>query len=113
MNRKQVLLDTLLSKPTDDVPWVPFVGAHGGTFVGANAEEYLKSADLIVDGLTQAAQRYRADGLPIVFDLQLEAEILGCQLTWAKETPPSVTRQASSRSRSRGPSARILRRTLQ
>ena len=28
--------------------------------------------------------------MPICFDLQLEAEILGCELQWAKDAPPSV-----------------------
>ena len=90
MNGKEILLATLRNEPAERVPWVPFVGAHGGALVGADAEAYLKSADLIVDGMREAARRYRPDGLPVVFDLQLEAEILGCQLAWAKETPPSV-----------------------
>lgn len=30
------------------------------------------------------------DGLPVLFDLQVEAEILGCDLLWAKDNPPSV-----------------------
>jgi uroporphyrinogen decarboxylase len=29
--------------------------------------------------------------LPVVFDLQIEAEVLGCDLVWAAETPPAVT----------------------
>lgn len=87
---KQILLDALQSKPVSRTPWVPFVGVHGGALVGTDATEFLKSADHIVSGLKAAAERYRPDGLPVVFDLQLEAEILGCELAWAKETPPSV-----------------------
>jgi len=34
---------------------------------------------------------YQPDGLPVVFDLQLEAEVLGCGMQWADDTPPSVT----------------------
>ncbi len=33
---------------------------------------------------------YQPDGQPVVFDLQVEAEILGCQLLWAEKAPPSV-----------------------
>ena len=90
MNGKELLLRALRGESTERVPWVPFVGVHGGALVGVDATEYLKNADHIVAGLTKAAERYRPDGLPVVFDLQLEAEILGCQLAWAKETPPSV-----------------------
>ena len=34
---------------------------------------------------------YQPDGLPIIFDLQVEAEILGCDLVWADEAPASVS----------------------
>lgn len=90
MNGKGVLLKTLRGEPAERVPWVPFVGVHGGQFLNVDAADYLKSADHMVAGLEAAAARYRPDGLPVSFDLQLEAEILGCGLVWAKETPPSV-----------------------
>lgn len=90
MKNKEILLNALVSKPTPRVPWVPFVGAHGGALVGKDATAYLQSSDNIVEGLKTATERYRPDGLPVVFDLQVEAEILGCELAWAKETPPSV-----------------------
>jgi len=90
MPNKELLLKALVGEATERTPWVPFVGVHGGALVGVDATEYLKSADHIVDALKIAAERYKPDGLPVVFDLQLEAEILGCELSWAKETPPSV-----------------------
>lgn len=87
---KEILLTALRGESTERVPWVPFVGVHGGALVGVDATAYLQSADHIVNGLKTAAERYRPDGLPVAFDLQLEAEVLGCELAWAKETPPSV-----------------------
>lgn len=90
MNGKNILLKTLRGETTERTPWVPFVGVHGGALVGVDATQYLKDADHIVNGLKEAVKRYQPDGLPIAFDLQLEAEVLGCQLSWAKETPPSV-----------------------
>lgn len=90
MNGKQLLLNALRGETTDRLPWVPFTGVQAGALIGVDAEAYLKSTDHIVAGLEAAKQRYRPDGLPVVFDLQLEAEVLGCTLAWAKETPPSV-----------------------
>src|SRR5690554_4013822 len=91
MNGKQLVLAALQRQPVDRVPWVPFVGTHGAQLVGVTATEYLRSADNIVAGLEAAHTRYRPDGLPVVFDLQLEAEVLGCDLHWAEKGPPSVT----------------------
>ncbi len=90
MNGKQIILNALHGQLTDRPAWLPFVGVHGGKIIGEKAADYLRSADLIVKGLTRACELYRPDGLPVAFDLQLEAEVLGCDLQWADEGPPSV-----------------------
>jgi len=77
-------------EPVERVPWVPFVGVHGGFLIGEDAERYLKSSQNMIAGLTKAIELYKPDGIPVSFDLQLEAEILGCRLKWAKENPPAV-----------------------
>ena len=77
-------------EPVERTPWVPFVGVHGGYLIGVDAEQYLKSAPNMIAGLTKAIELYKPDGIPVSFDLQLEAEILGCKLNWAKENPPAV-----------------------
>jgi len=87
---REILLNALRNQTTDRPPWVPFVGCHGGALIGVEAETYLKSAEHIVNGTKAAIQRYRPDGIPVTFDLQIEAEALGCELTWAKDNPPAV-----------------------
>lgn len=72
------------------IPWVPFVGVHAGRLIGVNATEYLRSKDHIVDGISKAISLYKPDGIPVAFDLQIEAEVLGCKLHWAEDNPPSV-----------------------
>ncbi len=90
MSGKEILLKAIRNEPTPRPAWVPFVGVHGGKIIGATAADYLQSSELIVRGLNRAAELYQPDGLPIVFDLQLEAEVLGCAMRWADDTPPSV-----------------------
>lgn len=75
----------------DRMPWVPFVGCHAGSLIGVQADEYLQSKDLIVQGVLAAVEQYQPDGIPVAFDLQLEAEALGCELVWSPENPPAVT----------------------
>ncbi|MBR8536681.1 thioredoxin family protein [Carboxylicivirga sediminis] len=72
------------------IPWVPFVGSHAGELLGLTATEYLQSTDKIVEGVNKAIELYNPDGIPVAFDLQIEAEALGCQLAWAKDNPPAV-----------------------
>ena len=87
---KELISKTLRRETVSRPPWVPFVGVHGGALIDQPAPAYLRSAESIQAGLTLANERYRPDGLPIVFDLQLEAEVLGCELCWAEQTPPAV-----------------------
>ena len=83
--KKAFALETL-----ERVPWVPFVGVHGGFLTGVDAETYLKSSEEVIKGVSKAIDEYNPDGIPVVFDLQIEAEILGCELQWAPHNPPAV-----------------------
>jgi len=90
MTGKERIQKTFKLEPTDSIPWVPFVGVHGASLIGVNATEFLHSADHIVNGISKAVELYQPDGIPVLFDLQLEAELLGCKLNWAEENPPAV-----------------------
>jgi uroporphyrinogen decarboxylase len=99
MNGRELLIKAVRNETIPRPAWVPFVGVHGGRLAGVTAEAYLKSAGHIVAGLRKARELYRPDGLPVVFDLQVEAEILGCELKWARETPPAVVSHPLERGR--------------
>jgi uroporphyrinogen decarboxylase len=51
----------------------------------------LQDAALLAKGVVNAAQRYKADGIPLVFDLSVEANSVGCDLKWWPDNVPSVT----------------------
>lgn len=90
MHGLSLIKQAIRLEPVARIPWVPFVGVHGGYLIRVDAEEYLKSSKYMIAGLTKAIELYKPDGIPVSFDLQLEAEILGCKLKWAKENPPAV-----------------------
>lgn len=90
MNGRELITKVMKLEPVSRVPWVPFVGVHGAYLTGKDSESYLKSKDLIVKGVSAAIEIYTPDGIPVIFDLQLEAEALGCKVLWAKDNPPSV-----------------------
>jgi len=90
MTGKELIINAINRKKVDRVPWVPFVGCHGGALLGVTAQEYHRSEDHIVSAANEAIKRYQPDGLPVTFDLQVEAEALGCDVIWADENPPAV-----------------------
>lgn len=91
MTGKELIYKAYRHEETERAPWVPFAGVHAGKLKGYNATEVLTDGVKLFDSLMEVHKLYMPDGLPIMFDLQLEAEILGCQLMWAKDNPPSVT----------------------
>ncbi len=90
MTGKERVLKAISCQQVDRIPWVPFVGVHGASLIDMTANDYLKSSEAIVKGVNKAVELYEPDGIPVVFDLQIEAEILGCELKWAKDNPPAV-----------------------
>lgn len=90
MNSKERVLNALHNKETDRIPWVPFVGCHAAYLTGVSSEDYFKNSALIVNGIKKAYELYRPDGLPVLFDLQVEAEAMGCELKYSDINPPSV-----------------------
>lgn len=90
MNPKELLFATLRHEETKSVPWVPFAGVHAGKLVGYNATEVLTDENKLFEALMAVNRLYKPSGQPVIFDLQVEAEILGCELMWTQEGPPSV-----------------------
>jgi uroporphyrinogen decarboxylase len=88
--KKDLLLNVLRHESVPSVPWVPFAGVHAGHLKNYTAVEVLTNKDKLVESLLAVNRQYDPDGQPVVFDLQIEAEILGCELVWAEKAPPSV-----------------------
>jgi uroporphyrinogen decarboxylase len=87
---KHLLLKTLRHEAANAVPWVPFAGVHAGKLLGYTAKTVLTDGKKLLDSLLEVNRLYDPDGQPVLFDLQVEAEILGCDLAWAEDAPPSV-----------------------
>jgi uroporphyrinogen decarboxylase len=50
----------------------------------------LKDPELLAKGVVHTAKRYKADGIPLIFDLSVEANAVGCELKWWEDNVPSV-----------------------
>lgn len=90
MTGKELVIETMKHNAVDRIPWIPFAGVHAGKLTNYNATELLKDKDKLLESLIAVHDLYKPDGQPVLFDLQIEAEILGCELQWAEKAPPSV-----------------------
>jgi len=88
---KQRLIDAYHGKRTDTAPWVPYAGVHCAFLINEPADKFLQDPQLLAQGVTNAAERYHADGIPLLFDLSVEAETLGCDIRYREDNVPSVT----------------------
>lgn len=88
---KELLINAYRGKRTDSAPWVPYSGVHCAFLIDEKADEYLKSPELLAKGVVHTAKQYNADGIPLVFDLSVEANSVGCELKWWEDNVPSVS----------------------
>jgi uroporphyrinogen decarboxylase len=88
---KQDVIDAVKGLPTQKIPWVPYSGVHSAFLIGEPADKFLRDPELIAKGVIFAAERYKADGIPLLFDLTVEAISMGCDHKWWADNPPSIT----------------------
>lgn len=91
MTGKERIAAVMQNKETDKTPWVPFAGVHSGKLKGYTAREVSTDPEKLVESLLEVNRLYKPDGQPVMFDLQIEAEILGCDLVWSDDAPPTVS----------------------
>lgn len=87
---KEIVFKALRHEKVERAPWVPFSGVHSGKLKGYDAIEVLQEKDKLLASILEVNRVYSPDGQPVIFDLQIEAEILGCELAWVKDSPPMV-----------------------
>src|SRR5690554_2456555 len=90
MTGKERVLRTIEGVATDKLAWVPFTGVHAGKLLGHNAKRVSTDVEALVESALEVNRLYHPDGQPVMFDLQIEAELLGCDMVWADDGPPSV-----------------------
>jgi uroporphyrinogen decarboxylase len=90
MTGKERIYAVMKKNYPDTVPWVPFAGVHAGKLRGYSAREVSTELEKLVESLLEVNRIYKPDGQPVMFDLQIEAEMLGCELLWAEDSPPTV-----------------------
>lgn len=87
---KQLLIDAYRGKKTPTAPWVPYAGVHCAYVIGEPADKFLQNPEILARGVVTTAKRYKADGIPLLFDLSVEANAVGCSLKWWPDNVPSV-----------------------
>ncbi len=90
MTGKELILKVLKHEETERPGWLPLAGVHAGKLKGYDATQVYTDADKLFEALMEVNKIYTPDGLLLLFDLQLEAEILGCTIKWEVNGPPSV-----------------------
>ncbi|MCP4687587.1 MAG: hypothetical protein GY859_06015 [Desulfobacterales bacterium] len=88
---KQMLIDAYRGKKTPKPPWVPYAGVHCAFIINEPSDKFLQDPELLAKGVVETAKRYKADGIPLLFDLSVEANAVGCDLKWWPDNVPSVT----------------------
>jgi MtaA/CmuA family methyltransferase len=87
---KQLLIDAIHGKRTPKAPWVPYAGVHAAFLINEPADKFLQDPQLLAKGVVEAARVYKADGIPLAFDLSIESASIGLEIKWWPDNVPSV-----------------------
>lgn len=90
MHDKALINEVSGGSPVERTPWVPHTGSRIANLKGYTVQEMLCDADKLYECCIEAGSQYSPDGMTSMFDLQIEAEILGYNLAWYNNTPPTV-----------------------
>jgi uroporphyrinogen decarboxylase len=85
-----MLIDATYGRRTPIAPWVPYAGVHCAYLIKEKATAYFQDPQLIARGVVEAARTYHADGIPLLFDLSVEAASVGCDIQFWEDNVPSV-----------------------
>jgi MtaA/CmuA family methyltransferase len=88
---KQMLIDATRGKQTAMPPWLLYAGVYCAKLIDQPADKFLNDPALLAEGVVTAARLLHADGIPLLFDLSVEAQALGCEISWWEDNVPSVT----------------------
>ncbi len=88
---KQMYIDAVKGLRTESAPWVPYAGVHCAFLINEPADKFLQDPEILARGIVETAKKYKADAIPLVFDLSVEANSVGCDLKWWPDNVPSVT----------------------
>lgn len=90
-NGRDLVMAVLNGEKASRTPWIPYTGVQIANLKNYQADEILQDGEKLTEVLLESHRQYNPDGMPVIFDLQVEAEILGCELLWAKDSPPTVS----------------------
>lgn len=90
MTGKEMIYKILQHEEVPRPGWIPFAGVHAGYLKGYDATEVYTDEGKLFESLIEVNKVYNPDGQVLLFDLQLEAEILGCTIRFEKNGPPCV-----------------------
>ncbi len=92
MNATERLMATLQACETDRVPVIPELFGVTATLAGFSPADYARSGETIAKSQLAARELIGHDALFAMADLCVEAEALGCGVTFPEDNYPHVTR---------------------
>ncbi len=90
MTSYERLRATIDKQKTDRIPVIPEVGGVTSRVIGKDVIDYVKSGRVIADSQIAAQEKFGYDAVIAFADLSVEAEAIGCELSFSKNNYPYV-----------------------
>lgn len=87
---KDLVRALFAGKPIARPPFIPYVASAAAQYMQVPLGKFLSDATALANSLQSCQRLFRYDGVVILFDDTVEAEALGCKLSWPDGQMPRV-----------------------
>ncbi|NPV54471.1 MAG: hypothetical protein HPY71_13310 [Firmicutes bacterium] len=88
MSSRERVLCALRRERHDRVPVTPLVGHYAARIFGISIGAYSRSASLLAKSIVAAQRQFGYDAVYVAADTWVNAEAMGCVLTYPEDSPP-------------------------
>ena len=87
---KELVRALFAGKPVSRPPFIPLLARAAAKFMQVPVRQMYSNPTAMANSLQSCQRLFKYDGITIFYDSTLEAEALGCQLSWGEDGPPRI-----------------------
>jgi uroporphyrinogen-III decarboxylase len=89
-NSKELVRALFAGKPVSRPPFIPYMATAAAQFMQVPVKQMFSDPTTLANSLQACQRLFKYDGVAVLLDTTLEAEALGCRISWEEKEPPKV-----------------------
>lgn len=87
---KELVRSLFAGKPVSRPPFIPYMATAAAQFMQVPVQKLFSDPTTLANSLQACQRLFKYDGIAVLLDTTLEAEVCGCRVEWRDKEPPLV-----------------------